>query len=68
LIVAKLTPREMDVLQSMAKDMTNLEIGLSLGITTRTVETIRNKLYHKLTVKTGGGAVAKAVKLMLLHL
>jgi DNA-binding CsgD family transcriptional regulator len=68
LIVANLSKREGEILQLLANDMTNGEIAAALGISSRTVENLRGRLYAKLAVKTGGGAVAKGLKLGLIHL
>ncbi|MEX0592841.1 MAG: LuxR C-terminal-related transcriptional regulator [Nitriliruptoraceae bacterium] len=61
-----LSPRQQQVLELMAKGMTNAEIGAELGVTERTVKAYAQELYDKLGVRNRAGAVAEAAKLGLL--
>jgi DNA-binding CsgD family transcriptional regulator len=61
-----LSPRQQQVLELMAKGMTNAEIGTQLGVTERTVKAYAQELYDKLGVRNRAGAVAEAAKLGLL--
>ena len=61
-----LTRRELDVLRLVAEGMTSREIGLSLTIGTRTVETHRAHIMRKLSLRTHGDLVAFAVRHNLL--
>ncbi len=61
-----LSPRQQEVLELMAKGMTNAEIGEQLGVTERTVKAYAQELYDKLGVRNRAGAVAEAAKLGLL--
>jgi len=46
----KLTNRELEVAKLAAQGLMNKEIAFKLGISTRTVETHRNNVYHKLEI------------------
>lgn len=61
-----LSPRQQQVLELMAKGLTNNEIGEQLGVTERTVKAYAQELYDKLGVRNRAGAVAEAAKLGLL--
>jgi DNA-binding NarL/FixJ family response regulator len=54
-----LTPREMDVLRSLARGCSYKEIADSLGIGMGTVNTHIHRIYHKLHVQSGTQAVAR---------
>lgn len=43
----KLTGREMEILQLIEKNYSNLQIATALSITVRTVETHRKNIYRK---------------------
>jgi DNA-binding NarL/FixJ family response regulator len=45
---ARITPREIEIVQLLAEGKTNKEIAAALGITVRTVETHRSKIMLKL--------------------
>lgn len=60
--VAKLSPRERDVLSGLVGGMTNKEIGTGLGISARTVEIHRSNLMRKLGARTVVGAVILALE------
>lgn len=61
-----LSPRQQEVLELMARGLTNGEIGTELGVTERTVKAYAQELYDKLGVRNRAGAVAEAAKLGLL--
>jgi DNA-binding NarL/FixJ family response regulator len=50
-----LTARERDVLEGIARGLTNKEIAAELGISHRTVETHRESLMRKLGIRTVAG-------------
>lgn len=62
----QLSPREREVLNSLAAGMSNKEIALSLRISEYTVKNHVRNILGKMCVKTRGQAVAKAVSLGLL--
>lgn len=61
-----LTPREADVLQLIAQEMTSQEIAVQLGLSYRTVEIYRLGLMQKLDVRNMVGMVKKAIMLGLI--
>lgn len=61
-----LSPREMEVLQLMAKGMSNAEIAEKLFVSLNTIKTHSSKLYEKLEVKRRTQAVEKARQLSLI--
>jgi len=61
----KLTIREREVLQLMLNESVNKEIGESLKISIRTVETHRKNIMLKLDVKNNIGLVKKALSYQL---
>lgn len=60
-----LTPREIQVLQMIAMEMTNEEIADKLSVAKRTVDTHRQNLISKLPVKNTAGLVKMALKMKL---
>lgn len=58
----QLTARETEVLQLIAKGFSNKEIGKSLFISHRTVDTHRTNLMNKLEVNNIAGLVSYAIK------
>lgn len=60
-----LTDREKEVLQMIAMELTNEEIGKKLFVAKRTVDTHRQNLINKLQVKNTAGLVKVAMKLNL---
>ena len=60
--IAKLSPRERDVLSGLVGGMANKEIGTGLGISARTVEIHRSNLMRKLGTRTVVGAVILALE------
>ncbi|UCD23308.1 MAG: response regulator transcription factor [Gemmatimonadota bacterium] len=57
-----LTARERDVLGLVADGRTNKEIGVTLGISPRTVETHRESIVRKLEIKTVAGLTRFAIE------
>lgn len=53
--VERLTPRERDVIVSVASGLTSQEIGDALGISRRTVESHRERIMRKLEINTIAG-------------
>ena len=62
----RLSPRQQQVLELMAKGMTNNEIGAELGVTERTIKAYAQELYDKLGARNRAGAVAEAAKIGLI--
>lgn len=56
---ARLSPRETEVLESLAQGMRQAEIADHLGISHRTVNTHLYRIYEKLHVHSAAGAVGK---------
>ena len=63
-----LTERELEVLAAAARGLTNKAIGISLGISDRTVQGHLRKIFEKLQVGNRTEAVVKAARLGLLDL
>lgn len=61
-----LTPRELEVLQLIAKELTSQEIAAQLGISHRTIEIYRLGLMQKMDAKNMVGMVKKAIMLGLI--
>lgn len=61
-----LTPRELEVLQLIANELTSQEIATKLGISHRTIEIYRLGLMQKLDAKNMVGMVKKAIMLGLI--
>ena len=57
-----LTPREREILQLVAEGRSNKEIGTTLNISTKTVETHRANMMHKLGLTSVGALVRYAVR------
>jgi DNA-binding NarL/FixJ family response regulator len=55
-----LTERERDVLQCVARGLSNREIGRELGVSVNTVDFHAKNLYRKLSVRSRAGAVDTA--------
>jgi DNA-binding NarL/FixJ family response regulator len=62
-----LTAREREILVHIAQGKTNKEIGLELGISTRTVEAHRDSLMRKLGIRTVAGLTRLALEQGLLE-
>ena len=61
-----LTAREIDVLRLLSRGLRYAEIALHLGITRNTAAGHLKSVYRKLEVRSGPGAVMRAVELRLL--
>jgi len=61
----KLTLREREVLQLMLDESSNRQIGETLNISTRTVETHRKNIMLKLDVKNNTGLIKKTLNFKL---
>lgn len=57
-----LSARELEVLSLMVTGMTNTEIGKSLGISVKTVEAHRDRMFRKLGAKNAPHAVIMAIR------
>jgi DNA-binding CsgD family transcriptional regulator len=57
-----LSRRESEVLSWVAHGKTNSEVGMILGISRRTVDTLLSRTYQKLGVETRLGAVMRMIK------
>ncbi|NOZ28920.1 MAG: response regulator transcription factor [Chloroflexi bacterium] len=66
--VEPLTPREREVLEMVARGLTNRGIGQALGISDRTVQGHLANIYAKLQVGSRTEAVTKGLQLGLIHL
>jgi len=62
-----LTPRERDVLQLAAEDLSAPGIAQQLSLSPATVNTHFGHIYVKLDVNSRAGAVAKAMRLGLIE-
>lgn len=62
-----LTPRERDVLQLAANDLSAPVIARRLSVSPATVSTHFGHIYGKLEVRSRAGAVAKALRLGLIR-
>jgi DNA-binding NarL/FixJ family response regulator len=60
--LAELTPREREVLERVARGLTNKETAGELGISTRTVEAHRDSITRKLGVRTTAGLTRLAIE------
>ncbi|HRH62148.1 MAG TPA: response regulator transcription factor [Bacteroidia bacterium] len=58
----KLTPREIEIVKMICRDMKSSEIAQELNISLRTVEGHRNNLIAKTNCKTTAGVVLYAIK------
>ncbi|MCX8112010.1 MAG: response regulator transcription factor [Bacteroidia bacterium] len=58
-----LTPREREILELIAQEMTNVQIAEKLGLSPRTVHTHRRSLMQKLGVKNSAGLVRYAIEI-----
>jgi len=61
----RLTCREMDVLQLLARGCTYIQIGDRLGVSLHTVESHVKNVYRKLEVHSARAAVWRAAELRL---
>jgi len=63
-----LTKSEKVILEKIASGMSNKEVGKSVGISVRTVETHRAHILRKLKIKNTAGLVQYAIKQNLIHI
>ena len=61
----RITLREREVLQLLLDESSNKQIGTSLNISTRTVETHRKNIMLKLDVKNNIGLIKKSLSYQL---
>lgn len=61
-----ITDREVEILQLLAVEKTNVEIAQTLNVAERTVRTHLENIYSKLGVKSRAGALAQAIRLNLI--
>jgi DNA-binding CsgD family transcriptional regulator len=62
------SPRELQVLRHLATGQSNKEIGLALGISTRTVETYRARIIRKLSLHSTAELVRYAIRHKIIEL
>jgi two-component system, NarL family, response regulator len=65
---ATLTDREVQVVELVAQGMRNKEIGVSLGITEKTVQVHVKNILAKLKVQDRSGAITAALKRGIIHI
>jgi DNA-binding NarL/FixJ family response regulator len=65
---AKLSEREIQIIKMICQEKSSLEIASFMNITTRTVETHRNRLIKRLKVKNFIGVILHALKIEAIHL
>ncbi|MGB9602622.1 MAG: response regulator [Limisphaerales bacterium] len=58
----ELTPREVEILKLIAEGFSSKEIGVKLGISTRTVETHRERIMSKLGIHNVAGLTIYAIR------
>lgn len=58
----KLSKREIEVLTLIANELTNDEIALKLGLSKRTVDTHRQNIINKLSLRNTAGLIKYAIK------
>jgi DNA-binding NarL/FixJ family response regulator len=68
LLHASVTPREVQVLELLAKGMRNKEIAESLGISEETVQAHMKSIFNKLDVHDRTAALAIAIRQGIVHL
>jgi DNA-binding CsgD family transcriptional regulator len=62
----RLTARETDVLQLLARGCTYSQAGIALGVSRHTIATHVKSAYLKLDVHSAAGAVMRAIELRLI--
>lgn len=62
-----LTARERDVLEHVSRGLTTAQIGRLLGISTKTIDNHKQRIYMKLEVQSQAHAVAVAVRMGLIN-
>lgn len=66
--VPSVTPREVQVLELVAKGMRNKEIGLALGVAEETIQAHMKSIFSKLDVHDRTAALAVALRRGIIHL
>jgi len=61
-----LSPREVEVLQHLARGLSYARVGIALGVSSNTVTSHVKSAYRKLDVHTAAAAVMRAVELRLI--
>jgi len=64
----RLTPREREIVQLLSEGRSNKEVAVVLDISTRTVETHRANIMHKLGVESLGDLVRYAIRNKIVEL
>ena len=64
----RLTPREREILQHLARGLSNAEVAAHLSVGIKTVETHRTALYRKLDVHNAGALIVAALRHHLITL
>lgn len=62
----KLTPREIEIVKSIADELNNAEIGEKLFISERTVETHRKNIFRKTGTKSVAGLIKYAIEFKII--
>jgi len=60
--VSRLTPREIEIVKMLCEGMSNKEVAVKVGISTRTVESHRNNVMRKLRLGAFSGLVRYSVR------
>lgn len=68
MLVPRLTPKEIEVLQLVYEGHTNKDISQLLGISPMTVKNHTKSIYHKMQVKSRSEAIVKGIELRLVCL
>jgi len=61
-ITPRLTPRERDVLNQLARGLSNAEVAARLAVSVKTVESHRTGLYRKLGVHNASELIVAALR------
>src|SRR2546425_10631740 len=62
-----LTPREREIIQLLAEGKSNKEVAAVLNVSTRTIETHRANIMHKLGIHSLSGLVRYAIRNKIVH-
>jgi DNA-binding CsgD family transcriptional regulator len=62
LFIGRLSAREHEVMRLLAENQSNKQIGVSLGISVRTVETHRRRIMEKLDLHSVGELIHLAIR------
>jgi len=61
------TPREREIIQLLAEGKSNKEVAAVLNVSTRTIETHRANIMHKLGINSLSGLVRYAIRNKIVH-